>query len=543
MKFLNFEFIPLMLLPSFLLLYLILTNKSILERIFDPKLLKRLKIEGGLSKKLRLILLFLAFFFMILALARPVYQKGIIEVERYRSDLVIALDISRSMKAKDYYPNRLTFAKRKIEEFIENSSNLQIGLLAFAKDAYIISPITDDKTSLKYLLNKLDTDLLSLKSTNFFSALMSANFLLKKSKDKNLLLVTDGGDQTDFKELIEYAKSNRFKISILAVATKKGAPIEEEGGGFVKDKEGNVVITRLNEKIKELAQATNGVFVQATYTNEDIKTLLKQFQIGTKEAKVEKIVDQVELYPFFLVFALLFLFISFFSIPGKFAFIFLLLSPAITKAGITDFKIIQEATQAYEKGDYKLAAKKFLKLCEEKRSMECYYNAGNALYKAKEYQKAINYYNKIHTDDKELEFKKLHNLGNSYFQLKQYQQAIHYYQEALKIKDDPDTRFNLELAKKMLKNSKQPQQPQQQEQKNKDSKKSKNDSSSSNSEKESSDQGKGSSQTGKQKKEPQPISDREEKKWLKQIQQNNAKTLLYKSPITIDKEGSDENPW
>ena len=553
MKFLSFEFIPLMLVPSLILLYLVLTNKSMIERIFESELLQKLKIDQGLPKKMRMSLLFGALFLMIVALARPVYQKGVVEVASLRANLVIALDISRSMKAKDLYPNRLEFAKKKIEELIDKTNNLSIGILAFAKDAYIVSPITDDKASLTYLLHRLHTNELSLRGTNILSALMSAKLLYGNKRPRNILIVTDGGDKKDFKDEIAYAKENGFKVFILGVATKRGAPIEENGG-YLKDKKGNIVITKLNTDIAKLAKATGGEFVQARLDSSDIGLILKKIGGLQKEKKTEKIVDQTELYPYVLALSLLLLFLSFFDIPHK-NIAFLLLLGTYLHAGMMDFQIIKQAKESYMKGHYEKAAKEFAKIASQKETPQSYYDLGNALYKAKKYKAAIKAYNKVQTQDRELEFRKLHNLGNSYFQLKNYKKAIEMYEKALHLKQDKDTKFNLELAKKMLKKQQQKKQnkKQQKQQKQKNKKKQqkgkqnkKNQKQNATKQKKEQKQKSGKKQSAKKGKEQknEPISKREEKKWLKLIQKNSAPTLLYKAPIKPKKEEeTNENPW
>ncbi|SMC09081.1 VWA domain-containing protein [Nitratiruptor tergarcus] len=550
MKFLDFAFIPYMLVPSLILLYLVLTNKSLIDRIFDNEVLAKLRIEQGLSKQLRTILLFGALFLMILAMARPVYQKGIVEVESYRGDVVIALDISRSMKAKDYYPDRLTFAKKKIEEFINKAQNLAIGILAFAENAYIVSPITDDKHSLKYLLKRLDTNLLSLRGTNILSALMSANLLYGNKEPKQLILVTDGGDKKDFTEEIKYAKDHGFKIIVLAVATKKGAPIEEKEE-YLKDREGNIVITKLNPDIAKLANETGGLFIQARLDQKDIEQILANLGGIKKEKEVEKVVDQVEFYPYFLTVAFIFLFLAFFDLPStKALYLLPLLLVFDAHAGLTDFKTIKEAKEAYSRGNYESAVEEFRKITAIKKSPQSYYDLANALYKSGKYKEAIRYYNKVQTDDKELEFRKLHNLGNSYFKLQKYKKAIEMYEKALKIKEDKDTRFNLELAKKMLKKQQQKQKNNQKQNNKKKQQKKQNQKGQKSNEQNKKQQKKQeqnqqqSGEKGEQKEQQnQPISNREEKKWLKMIQKNSAPTLLYKAPIKIKKEAGNENPW
>ena len=550
MKFLAFEFIPLMLIPAMILLYLVITNKSMIERIFDDKLLAKLRVDQGLPRTLRIVLLFLALFLMILAMARPVYQKGVVEVTGKRSDIVIALDISRSMKAKDLFPDRLAFAKRKVEEFIKRSKGLGIGLVAFARDAYIISPISGDKSSLLYLLHRLDTQVLQLQGTDILAALKSAKLLFGSHTPREVLLVTDGGDAKDFSRAITFAKDTDMHVSILGIGTKEGAPIPDNEG-FVK-KNGKIVIVPLNTHIAKLAEATGGLFVQATLGSEDIKKLLARYEGMSKADVHEKIVDQTEFYPYLLFFALLFLFLSFFDLPHKnIAFVVPLLFTAHLHAGITDFKLIKEAKAAYARGNYKEAVHLFGQIAASKGSAQSYYDLGNALYKAGRYQEALRAYAKVQTSDKELEFRKLFNMGNSYMKLRNCKKAIAMYQKALSIHPkDADARSNLALAKQMCakkKNKQQQnrsqkkQQPQKKQQQQKQQQKSGQKSQKQKQRQKS--QKHQNAQKGKAKPKNQPISDREEKKWLKRIEKQNAPTMLFPAVQKIQKEGSNENPW
>lgn len=554
MKILNIEYIYLMLIPSIFLLYLIVTNKSEIDRIFDNSVLKRLKVDLGLEKNLKIFLLFFALFLMIFSMSRPVIQKGIVELETKKASLVIALDISKSMLAKDYFPNRLEFAKRKILSILETRKDLEIGLIAFAKEAFIISPLTSDFEALRFLLKNLDTTYITLQGTNFLSAIEVANTLLKNKKEKNLLILTDGGDNENFEKEIDLAKQYGIKISIIGVGSLKGAPIPQNGD-YLKDKNQNIVITKLNKNIADLAKKTEGIFIKATISDEDIKTFLSTIK-GKKEKKIKKVTLQTELAPYFMAIALLLLSLVFFSIPGKKEFkkiflFFLIISPIYNlNAGIFDFKDIRKAKEYYESKNYEKAIKYFKKVAENKKNAQSYYDLANAYYKAKKYKEAIKYYNMVQTPNKELERFKLHNLGNCYFNLKDFKKAIKFYEKALKIKEDPDTRYNLELAKKMLK--KQKNQSGKGEKQKKDNKKSKEGKKSQNQSQQK--QKKSKKKSGKKSKKEtnksknikkmkkEPISDREEKKWIKKLERKVPKTLIYKYP-TKHKGIEVEKPW
>jgi len=538
MRFADFEFIPLMLIPSVILLYLVITNKSVVERIFSPEVLRKIRLDQGMDRRMRLATLFGALFFMIVALARPVYQKGVVEVVSKRAQLVIALDVSRSMRAKDLYPNRMEFAKKKIEELIEKGETLSIGLLAFAENAFIVSPITSDKETLLYFLRRLEGDALSMHGTNIASALLSADLLFDKKGQKNLLLVTDGGEKRDFQKEIDLAKELGMRVHVLGIGTKKGAPMED-GKGYVKDEEGNIVIVRRNDAIAALAKESGGVYVPATLSGEDIQKLLRSIGGEALKKKEEKVVDQKELYHLFLIVALIFLFLAFFDLPTKGVAFALLLFGAGLQAGILDFKHIQNAKEAYGQGRYERAAKEFEIVAKEKRTPQAWYDLGNAYYRMGEYQKALESYEKVQTTQKELEFRKLHNMGNSYFKLGNYQKAVEFYQKALALKKDPDTLYNLKLARRMLKKGSGSG-------KERDKKAASTQKRGQEDQKSGKSRGRSAQSTQKkpQRAKNAPITDREEKKWQKRIERSVERTLLYRAPVKrAKKDLEDAHPW
>jgi Ca-activated chloride channel family protein len=300
-----------------------------------------------------------------------------------------------------------------------------------------------------------------------------------------------------------------------------------------------MVIVRRNDAIAQLAEATGGLYVAATTSDEDIKKLLEAFGAFERSAKVERVADRTELYHYFLAVALLFLFLAFFDIPSKNLAFVLLLVYVPGYSGVLDFRHIKDARDAYKGGHYERAAKEFGRVAEAKKSPEAYYNLGNALYKAGKYKEALEAYGRVETANKELEFRKLHNMGNAAFRLGQYQKAIELYQKALGIKEDPDTRYNLELAKKMLQKKRQQKKEQKDQQQGTKQQRPQDDKSG----KQKGKKGQISPQKPKGHKRA-PITDREEKKWQKELERTPMKTFLYRAPVKSKKMGeSDEKPW
>lgn len=527
-----------MLIPSFLLIYLLITKQSKIENYFSKSALKKLSISNQyLSNKTRNLLLFLSLIFMIIALARPVSNEKIKEIESNLIPIIIAIDISKSMKANDLYPNRVDFAKRKLLNILEISSNNNIGIILFAKTSFLLSPLTQDFNSLKILLNNLDTTINFDNGTNIYSVIETSQKLLKDYSNKNLILLTDGGDNQNFDKEIKFAKQNNIKIYTIALATKEGSVIQEKNGNYLTDKKGNIVNLKLNEKIKDLSLKTDGGYIEYSLNNSDINQIINdinnKFTKEKFEKKEYKTYTELFYYPLFI--AIVLLLFAFSSLPNlknlKLSIFIIFISFNFLKTdllafSIFDFKTIKEANNAYKEGDFVKASKEFDKLdTNEFRD----YNLANSLYKNNNFEEAIKLYENIKTTSSDLEFKRLHNLGNSYVQINDLNNALKKYEEALKLKNDSKTRDNLELVKSILekKEDNQNNKPQNnQEEKKKDNKPSKNN----NINKEES-----------KIKQNEMIEDIQEEKWLKEIENQKTNSLLKK--MESSNEDSITNPW
>ena len=485
MKFLHPEFFYYMLPPFVLFFILILTQKEAVGSYFSDEVMQKLRVATkGLTLKARNALFFLAGFFMIVALAEPVIVDGKIDVEQKSADILIGLDISNSMLANDVYPSRLELAKKKAVEFIRLVKQDRVGVIAFAKGSYLVSPLSFDKEAVAFLLQNLDTTSITEQGTDFMTLLETVKESSKHSKRKYLLLFTDGGDKSEFSKEIEYAKENAITVFVLGVGTKRGAPIKMSNGSFMKYK-GKVVITKLNEHIADLALGTGGVFIKATNSDKDIEAMYKEMSrvIEKKTLKTKSIEKHIPLFYIPLGAAMLLVLIALASmtkrtsvhVPSMFLLASLLFfGVGEAKAGVLDFMDIKEAKEAYMSQRYKEAAKEFEKYAKRSQKAHAYYNAGDAYYKAGNYKKALEMYNKVQTQDTALKANTLHNKGNAYAQLGKYKKAIEAYEEALKLKEDKETRENLETVKKLLKKKQQKQKNQPQKKQTKQNNQQKN---------------------------------------------------------------------
>ncbi len=276
-----------MLVPIIFLMFLIITNKDSFQKYFSKEVLAKLSISNKhMGKTSRNILFFIVLILMAIALARPVVDEKEVSFKQEVSSIVVAIDVSKSMLANDIYPNRLTMAKRKLLDIIENSKQNAIAVILFAKSSFILSPITQDFNSLKILVKNLDSGMNFDNGSNIFSTLETTNKLLKEYKNKNLLLLTDGGNNTSYEKEIEYANKNKINIYTIALATKNASPIKlENGGEFLTNKDGSIVTVALNENIKKLSLNTKGGYINYSISNDDINQIL--IDIEKKSSKKE----------------------------------------------------------------------------------------------------------------------------------------------------------------------------------------------------------------------------------------------------------------
>ena len=476
MKFLHPEFFYYMLPPFLLFFALIITQKEAVGSYFSDEVMQKLRVAAkGLTLKARNALFALAGFFMIAALAEPVIVDGKIDVEQKSADILIGLDISNSMLANDVYPSRLELAKKKAVEFIRLLKQDRVGVIAFAKGSYLVSPLSFDKEAVAFLLQNLDTTSITEQGTDFMTLLETVKKSSKHSKRKYLLLFTDGGDKSDFSKEIEYAKDNGITVFVLGVGTKRGAPIKMDGGTFMKY-HGKIVITKLNEHIADLAVGTGGVFIKVINSDKDIQRMYEEMShvIEKKTLRTKSIEKHIPLFYIPLGAAMLLVLIALSSmtkrtsvhVPSMFLLASLLFfGVGDAKAGVLDFMDIKGAKEAYALQRYKEAAKRFEAYAKSSQKPHAYYDAGDAWYKAGKYKKALDMYEKVQTRDATLKAHTFHNKGNAYAKLGQYKKAIEAYEDALKLEDDKETRENLEAVKKLLEKKKKQQKQKNQPQK------------------------------------------------------------------------------
>lgn len=485
MSFLHPEFLYYMLPPMFILFAFLFTQKTQEENFFSQEVMDKLRVSANtLTLQARNVLFLMIGTLIVFALAGPVINDGKIEIKAKSTDIMIALDISDSMLGEDVYPNRLKLAKQKALTLLKSTQTQRVGVIAFAQNSYLVSPLSFDSSAVAFLLRALDTTSITEKGTNFLSMLEVVNKSMKTESNKYLLIVSDGGDSKDFSKEIAYAKENHIVVFVLGVGTTKGAPIKQANGEFIKY-HGEIMISKLNEEIQNLATKTGGVYIKSLNSNADVKAMIREIDAHSekKELKSQTINRYIPLFYYPLGLALFLLLIATSSmskrekvhLPLLFVLTLFFSHTSELNAGALDFMELKDAKESYAKGEYDKSQKIYETYQKDSQKSDVYYNIGNSLYKQGKYKEAINSYKKAHFNDAKSRAENFANLGNAYVKTgdeKLLSKAVSSYEESLKLNKDKDVQENLEAVKKFIKKKKE-QKKKEDKDKKKDQKKSK----------------------------------------------------------------------
>lgn len=249
-------------------------KRNIICALFGPAAYQKLTARTASNGPLRNLFFLAGVFFLFAALARPQWGTEIVQAKGNYAQSVIAVDLSDSMKARDLAPDRLTNAKNMLTLLVSHLRDERIGVLAFTSKAFIQCPITTDEAALKYFISSLRAGMLPVAGTSLAEPVkLAAQMLGKYPGQKALILLTDGEDHSpqELAAAKELANKNGIRVIAIGIGTKEGAliPDKVDAAGrpldYKKDRNGQTVISRLDEKsLAELAQATNGVYIQYT---------------------------------------------------------------------------------------------------------------------------------------------------------------------------------------------------------------------------------------------------------------------------------------
>jgi Ca-activated chloride channel family protein len=446
-------------------------------RVIDHALLPHL-LSGNPYRRKRwpLWLWFMLSLLAIIAFAGPVWEKLPLPVFKKQSALVVALDLSRSMDAEDVKPSRLARARLKLKDLLGGFREGQVGLIAYAATAYTVSPLTDDAATIQSLVSSLQTNIMPAQGSRADRAVARAMELLRNAGQSrgDILLITDGVSDEAFTRL-EKMDLQGFRLSVLGVGTEQGAPIPLGSGGFVKDRQGSIVVASTDlQRLRAISNLQGGVFSRMTIDDRDLDKIRAQLDvdgIGEHHATTDLKADRwLERGPWLLLLITPLAAFAFRRGVLLSAMLVVLLLPVTPPANAQQKEQQQEqqleqqkpsgfdwqqlwknrdqrAEQALDQGQAAQAAQMF---SEPEWKAAAHYRAG-------EYEQALQQLEQLEDVDSE------YNRANAQAMLGRYQQALDSYDQVLQQQpDNEDAIYNRKLVEQALKQQQQQQQQQQQ---------------------------------------------------------------------------------
>lgn len=319
MSFVNPQLFWLLIFPLLIFSFFLLRHKGSVTDVFDKEVLKRLSIgDDSLPLVVRNSVTLLALFLMLVALARPVVDHGDKVVQLEGLSAVVALDISGSMRAKDIYPNRLEFAKKKMLTLFEEMPTDELALIAFAHSSFMLAPFSSDKGTLTQIVEGVTDEYINMSSTDFSALGEYVAELLEKKEPKILILFSDGGEKKDLEAFSKTIKDENIFLYVVLVGTKAGAPVIDKNGKPLHHN-GAMAITQRNDDLGDVALSNGGAFVVANTGTQGIKDLVATIkaQHQNKEQGEVTIHDREEFFYYPLGLGLLFLLLGFSSLPQR----------------------------------------------------------------------------------------------------------------------------------------------------------------------------------------------------------------------------------
>lgn len=536
----------LLVIPLFIGFYLVLhyRNRKRVSTFGTSSLISKLTSSMSPSRKhFKFSILILALFFLIIAIANPQIGSSLEKGKRKGVDIMFCIDISNSMLAEDIKPSRLEAAKMGISRFIDQLKGDRVGIVIFAGKSFVQLPITTDYAMAKMLAQQISTAHITEQGTDIASAIdLAASSMMPPESDapernkinqltsKVILVISDGEDH--FQEAVDMAKrANEHGIIVhtIGIGSSRGEPIPIRSRTgtvtYKKDREGNTVITRLNEvMLQEVAHAGKGIYVHANNASLGLDVISEKIDTMHKSDIEDLIFAQYDSsfqIPLIIAFLLFLIEFILFGTPSKLKkwlsfkqqnfkikncvliFTFIMSSLPIfaqtreefssIRAGNKKFdyaeQLQKEAERKLQKGGglnerdaeknlekaketYTQAEIDYRKAMSETTDYDkANYNLGTALYRNKKYEEAQNYFSKVAENkkvNKKLRAKAYHNLGNTLLQQEKYQESIDAYKNTLKLNPaDKDTKYNLEYARQKLYQQEQQNQNNQQDKKDK----------------------------------------------------------------------------
>lgn len=321
-RFQNISFIyTLLFIPLAILIYLLAVNgrKKAWQKFGEESIVLRLApYYSKYRRLLKLVLLLIGFFFLVIAILNPQYGMKKTDVTSRGSDIMFALDVSNSMRAEDLAPNRLENARNAIARLVDQLHGDRVGIVVFAGDAFVQLPITSDYSAVKLFLDMVDYSSVPVQGTAVGKAidLAAESFGMESGKGRAIIVISDGENhEDDAIDAAQKAAQKGIQVYTIGMGSLKGTPIpvsdNSQSKEYKKDKNGNTVITQLNERLlKEVATAGKGVYVHATNSETGLNIIKRKIENLEKKEMATKMFADYESYFYYFIGAALLFFVA-----------------------------------------------------------------------------------------------------------------------------------------------------------------------------------------------------------------------------------------
>jgi len=329
-RFEHISFLYLLLgIPVFTILFVLglRMKQAALKRLGDSNILNRLIPDASKEKViLKFIILNIAYVFLVIGIANPQTGSKLEKIQRKGIDIVVALDISNSMLAQDIKPDRLSRAKQALFKLIDKLQGDRIGIVIFAGKAYTQLPITTDYAAAKMFVSTISPKDIPSQGTAIGEAIaLGIESFEENEQSKAIIIITDGENhEGNAMEEAQVASQMDIRVYTIGMGLPDGSPIPVinsygQQTGFKKDREGNTVITRLNEvMLQQVAAAGDGDYVRANNTQAGLNKILEKINaLEEGEIETRMFTDYEDQFQYFLGFGLLLFFLEFLIFDRK----------------------------------------------------------------------------------------------------------------------------------------------------------------------------------------------------------------------------------
>lgn len=469
----------LVLLPILLALFagMLYWRRKKIKQIGTPNLVQE-QILGfiPMRQSLKFILLSTALLLLIIGTANLQKSGSNETVQRKGVDVMIALDVSKSMLAKDIQPDRLTRAKQFISRLSDKMTSDRVGLIIFAGRSYVQVPLTVDYSALKFLLQTVSPDMVPTQGTVIGDAIDMAtqSFSSKERKYKSIIVLSDGEDHdATALEKVKIASEQGVIVHTIGIGSPQGATLYDPNTNAPKlDEQGNPVVSKLNEtELKNIAAAGNGSYILLGNT-ETAATKIVEALSSMEQRNLGAVVytNYISYFQYFLLAAFVLIMLEWLiagarktktkqlkNVGKSLSIVALAIGMSSNAAAQSALK---KGNQLYDAGKYKEAASEYGKAIKQDTAQlqKSSYNLGNALYQQKQIDNARKAYDLAAQKAKHPNEKAnaQYNTGNTYMSERKWEEAIEAYKKTLRNNpQDQDAKYNLSYAKAMLQKEQQ----------------------------------------------------------------------------------------